>query len=45
VFILTHHDIPELLNLQEVSGKAKAYQVRQLLTLVERFNLELEESE
>ncbi len=43
--ILTHHDIPELLNLQEVGGKAKAYQVRQLLTLVERYNLELEESE
>ncbi len=43
--ILTHDDIPELLNLQEVGGKAKAYQVRQLLTLVERYNLELEESE
>jgi len=43
--ILTHDDIPELLNLQEVGGKAKAYQVRQLLTLVERYNLESEESE
>ncbi len=43
--ILTHPDISELLNLQDVRGKAKAYQVRQLLSLVERYNLELEESE
>jgi len=42
--ILTHADIPELLNLQDLQRKAKAYQVRQLLSLVERYNLELEES-
>lgn len=40
--IYTHPGIPELLNLQRVEGMAKAYQVRQLLRLVERYNLELE---
>jgi len=33
------------LNLQEVKGEAKPYQIRQLLRLVERYNLELEEAE
>jgi predicted RNA binding protein YcfA (HicA-like mRNA interferase family) len=40
--ILIHPEIPELLNLQEVGGKAKAYQVRQLLRLIERYNLPIE---
>ena len=31
--------ISELVNLQEVGGKAKPYQVRQFLKLVERYNL------
>ncbi|KAA0252989.1 type II toxin-antitoxin system HicA family toxin [Acidobacteria bacterium ACD] len=39
--IYTHPGIPELLNLQEVRGQAKAYQIRQLLQLVERHNLEI----
>ena len=39
--IFTHPAIPELVNLQEVGGMAKAYQVRQLLKLVERYNLTL----
>jgi len=43
--ILTHPGIPELLNLQDVKGQAKPYQVRQLLQLVERYNLTLEEDE
>ncbi|MDA1189789.1 MAG: type II toxin-antitoxin system HicA family toxin [Chloroflexi bacterium] len=43
--IFTHPDIPELLNLQTVQGKAKPYQLRQLLRLVERYNLELEDDE
>ena len=42
--ILTHPTIPELLNLQDVRGQANPYQVRQLLQLVERHNLSLEES-
>ena len=39
--IFVHPGIPQLLNLQEVHGQAKAYQIRQLLQLVERHNLEL----
>ena len=41
--IFVHPDIPELVNLQEVKGEAKAYQIRQFLRLVERHNLRLEE--
>jgi hypothetical protein len=39
--IFVHPVVPELLNLQQVRGKAKPYQVRQLLQLVERYNLTL----
>lgn len=41
--IFTHPKIPELLNLQNVKGKAKPYQIRQLLQLVERHNLQIGE--
>jgi len=41
--ILIHPDIRELLNLQDVKGEAKPYQVRQLLKLIERYNLTLGE--
>lgn len=41
--IFVHPLIPELLNLQEVRGQAKP--IRQLLRLVERYNLSLEEEE
>ncbi len=34
--IFVHQDIPELLNLQNVKGKAKPYQVRQVLKALER---------
>jgi hypothetical protein len=37
--IFRHDEIPELLNLQEVRGEAKPYQLRQLLSLVERYDL------
>ena len=40
--ILVHPDIAELLNLQNVRGEAKPYQVRQLLQLIERYNLQME---
>jgi len=43
--VLTHPDIPELLNLQEVKGEVKPYQVRQLLHLIERYDLHLGEDE
>jgi len=41
--IFVHPDIPELVNLQNVRGKAKPYQIRQFLKLVERYNLPLED--
>ncbi len=40
-FIFEHPQIPELVNLQEKNGKAKPYQVRQFLQLVEQYDLEL----
>ncbi|MGB3788314.1 MAG: type II toxin-antitoxin system HicA family toxin [Phormidesmis sp.] len=41
--IFTHPDIPNLVNIQDVKGKAKPYQVRQFLNLVEIHNLTLED--
>ncbi len=41
--IFVHAGIPELVNLQEVKGEAKPYQIRQFLKLVERHNLRLED--
>jgi predicted RNA binding protein YcfA (HicA-like mRNA interferase family) len=40
-FIFVHSRIPELVNIQDVHGKAKPYQIRQFLQIVERYNLEL----
>ena len=42
--IFIHPDIPVPVNIQDVHGNAKPYQVRQFLKIVERFNLKLEES-
>jgi len=39
--IFAHPSVRELVNLQEVRGKAKPYQVKQLLALVEGYNLTL----
>ncbi len=39
--IFVHSQVPQPLNLQEVRGEAKAYQLRQLLRAVERYNLKL----
>ncbi len=41
--IFARDGIPELLNLQDVRGQAKPYQIRQFLRLVERYSLVLEE--
>lgn len=41
--IYIHADIPELINLQNVKGKAKPYQVKQLLKIIERYNLNMED--
>ena len=35
--------LSEQVNLQEVHGKAKPYQIRQFLKLVERYNLQLKD--
>ena len=43
--IFIHPAVDELVNLQNVSGQAKPYQVRQFLKLVERYNLRLEDKE
>jgi predicted RNA binding protein YcfA (HicA-like mRNA interferase family) len=41
--IYVHANIPELRNLQNVNGQAKPYQVKQLLRLIERYNLQIED--
>ena len=38
--IFTRAGVPELVNLQDVHGEAKPYQVRQFLSLVEKYNLQ-----
>ena len=40
--IFVNPQIPELVNLQEQDGKAKPYQIRQFLQLIERYHLDLE---
>lgn len=42
-YIFEHALLPEILNLQNREGKAKPYQVRQFLQLVEQYNLTLED--
>jgi predicted RNA binding protein YcfA (HicA-like mRNA interferase family) len=41
--VFSHPDISELINIQDVDGQAKPYQVRQFLKLVERHDLQLED--
>jgi len=40
--IFSRRGIVEQINLQNVRGKAKPYQVRQFLKLVEKYNLQIE---
>ena len=40
--IFIHPEVPELINLQNVNGKAKQYQIKQLLQLIEKYNLQTE---
>ncbi len=40
--IFSHPALAELINIQQMNGEAKPYQVRQFLRLVERYNLKLE---
>ncbi|MBC7357675.1 MAG: type II toxin-antitoxin system HicA family toxin [Desulfacinum sp.] len=39
--IYVHPDVPEILNIQNVDGKAKPYQVRQILRLIEKYGLQV----
>jgi predicted RNA binding protein YcfA (HicA-like mRNA interferase family) len=44
----SHHifvkpDIKEIVNIQNVQGKAKPYQVKQFLSLIEQYNLQMED--
>lgn len=41
--IYAHPHVSELLNLQDVRGEAKPYQVRQVLRIIERYGLRLED--
>ena len=41
--IFIHSQVRELVNLQNVRGQAKPYQIRQFLKLVEQYDLELED--
>ncbi len=43
--IFVHPEIDELLNLQDVKGKAKPYQIKQFLQLIEQYNLQIETNE
>jgi predicted RNA binding protein YcfA (HicA-like mRNA interferase family) len=38
-----HRGVAEVLNLQEVKGKAKPYQIKQFLNYVEKYNLKMED--
>ncbi len=40
--IFVHPNVKELVNLQNVKGQVKPYQVRQFMELVERYALNLE---
>lgn len=41
--IFIHPRVKELVNLQEVKGQVKPYQIKQFMSLVERYDLKLEE--
>ena len=42
--IYSHPLVAELVNLQEVAGEAKPYQIRQFIRLIERYNITLEKT-
>jgi hypothetical protein len=44
-YIFVHHEVNELINIQNFKGDAKPYQVKQFLDLVEKYNLQMKEEE
>lgn len=42
-YIYVHPQVNELINLQDVKGQAKPYQIKQLLELIELYDLEMED--
>ena len=43
--IFSKENIEEIINIQEIQGKAKPYQVKQVRNLILRYQLKLEENE
>ena len=43
--IFAHPNVVELVNIQDLSGKVKPYQVRQFLLLIEQYNLKMEDEQ
>ena len=43
--IFVHPGVPNIINLQDVKGNAKPYQLKQLLKIIETYNLHMEEDE
>ena len=43
--IFVHPELKKIINLQEVDGKVKPYQLNQFLTLIEKYNLQMEGEE
>ncbi len=43
--VYSRKGIPEILNFQNVRGKAKPYQVKQFLKLIEDYNLTIKEGQ
>ena len=41
--IFNHPDVSELLNLQDVKGQAKPYQIKQFLKMVEKYDISMED--
>lgn len=41
--VFTHPKVKELVNLQNVKGQVKPYQIKQAMELVERYSLTLED--
>jgi len=41
--IYKHEVVAEIINIQNVKGEAKSYQIKQFLVIVEKYNLRMEE--